>query len=187
MKHSDSDRRILRDLAKRVAEIADDPAMERRRRLWTKHNALHSTYPMMLVFPEGSWSELLPDASLQSAEKAAREIEWSLRARIYGYEHFQDDTVVDRRWVVGKRITNTGWGLEPRRIPSSEARGAWHFDPVLKTPADLAKLHYPEVVCDERATGRTLADIPVTARCPTGGGHQPRACRAGRAGERGRL
>jgi hypothetical protein len=77
--------------------------------------------------------------------------------RSYGHEHFADDTVVERRWLVAKRITSTGWGLETRHIASPERRGAWHFDPVIKEPADLKKLRFPEIGYDEPATLRELA------------------------------
>ena len=123
MASADSDRRILRDLAKRVAEIADAPVMALRRRRRIEPNSLRSTYPMMLVFPEGSWCELLPDTSLQCTDERTRAIEFELHRRIYGFEHFQDDTVLEKNWAVPKTITSTGWGLETGWIPSPEARG----------------------------------------------------------------
>jgi hypothetical protein len=151
------DRKILRDLAKQVADIADMPIMAERRELWKKHNSLKTTRPMMLIFPEGSWGELLPHSTLKCEEKQARGMEWSLRSRIYYYEHFQDDTVIEKEWVVPKVIRNTGWGLQAKHIPSTEPRGAWHFDPVIKEPSDLKKLHFPEVTYDEEASERNLA------------------------------
>jgi len=151
-----SDICILRDLAKRVAEIAALPVMAERREQWYRHNALEPGPPMMLVFPEGAWQELLPDSALRCAGEEARRMEWQLRSRIYYHEHFADDTVIERRWVVHKAIRNTGWGLEARRIPSPTARGSWHFDPVIHTAADLEKLRFPEVEHDEQATRRRL-------------------------------
>ena len=59
------DRTIIRDLAKHVAEIADLPIMAERRELWKKHNSLESVRPMILIFPEGSWGELLPQSVLK--------------------------------------------------------------------------------------------------------------------------
>ena len=150
------DRRILRDLATRVSKIADDPVMERRRRSWTRHNSLRSTYPMMLIFPEGSWRELLPDSSLACSQEETRDVERVLRMRVYGYEHFHDDTVVEPEWTVSKRIDGADWGLESRQIPSSEPQGAWHFDPVIKEPSDLKKLRCPEISYDEGASIREL-------------------------------
>ena len=114
---------------------------------------------MMLVFPEGSWCELLPDAALRCADQDARKIELELRRRIYGWEHFHDDTVVEKNWVVSKMVKNSGWGLEAQWIPSPEARGARHFDPVIKSPADLAKLRFPEISYDAPASRRSFDEI----------------------------
>ncbi len=159
MTFSSQDRRILRDLATRVAEVADHPRMPVRRRRWIAHNSLRSTYPMMLVFPEGSWGELLPETCLQCVDPRAREIEYAFRIRLYTFEHFQDDTVIEKEWVVQRRIRYTGWGLEPRRVPSPAVRGAWHFDPVIRVPADLKKLKYPEVILDEAESRRDLMSV----------------------------
>jgi hypothetical protein len=108
------DRLVLRDLAGEVAEIAALPAMAERKERWIKYNSLRSTYPMMLVYPEGAWEELLPHSTLQCQDEQARQIEWALRARIYTYRRFQDDTVVEAEWVVPAVVTETGWGLESR-------------------------------------------------------------------------
>ncbi|MBN1642129.1 MAG: hypothetical protein JXA09_12920 [Anaerolineae bacterium] len=153
-----SDRQVLRRLAGRVAEIASLPVQAARRALWTRHNSLHPTRPMILVFPEGAWEELLPGSSLVCQDGRARRIERALRMRIYTYEHFQDDTVVEREWVVPKVIHSTGWGLEPKRIESPEARGAWKFDPVIRDRADLSALRHPQVTYDPDATERALAE-----------------------------
>lgn len=143
---------ILRDLASRVAEIASLPVMHERREMWKRHNRLERVRPMILVFPEGSWRELLPDAVLQCEGPRAREMEWVLRSRIYYREHIHDDTVIERSWVVNKAITVSGWGLEARHVPSTETTGAWAFDPVIKTQDDLTKLTYPQVTYDAEAT-----------------------------------
>ena len=155
----DGDRRVLRELAKRVAEIADQPVMATRTQRWVAHNALRSTYPMMLTFPEGAWCELMPPAALTCTDERARGIEAELRRRIYGFEHFDDDTVVVKEWVVYKAIRSTGWGLEAHWIPSTEARGARHFDPVIHEPADLAKLRHPRISCDEEASRQAHAEL----------------------------
>lgn len=146
------DRMIIRDLARRVAEIAALPAQATRRGWWVEHNSLRSTRPMILVFPEGSWQELLTDRDLCCEDERARRIEYQLRQRIYYHEHFQDDTVIEPTWIVHKVIHNTGWGLEAKHIPSTEARGAWLFDPVITKPEDMKQLHFPEVAYDETAT-----------------------------------
>ena len=54
------DKQIIRELAKRVAEVAELPIMAERRRLWKAHNSLKSERPMVYVSAEGAWRELLP-------------------------------------------------------------------------------------------------------------------------------
>jgi hypothetical protein len=154
---SSDDRNILRALARRVAEIAELPIQRERRNLWRLHNSLKTIRPMILVFPEGSWQELLRGEDLRCKDEWARNIEWQLRSRVYYHEHFQDDTVIEKEWIVDKKTHNSGWGLEARHIESPEARGAWHFDPVIKEPSDLKRLHLPEIVYDDAATQQALA------------------------------
>ena len=151
-----SDRKVLRELAKRVREIAALPVMEERRRLWKAHNSLRPARPMVLIFPEGSWRELIPEQSLRCRGEEARDAELELRRRIYYHEHFTDDTVIEPSWIVKKRISSTGWGLEPRRRPSPETLGAWAFDPVIRSERDLDRLRVPEIDVDEAATARDL-------------------------------
>ncbi len=153
---SAGDRRILRDLARRVAEIVSLPVMAQRRAMWTKHNGLERVRPMVLVFPEGSWRELLPASMIRSEGNRARAYEWALRHAIYHHEHLHDDTVIEPKWVVRKQIYLSGWGLEPRQIASSDPNGAWGFDPVILQPDDLDKLHTPTVTYDEQATAHEL-------------------------------
>jgi hypothetical protein len=151
---SPSDREILRKLAARVAEIAALPQMDARRRAWVEHNSLRSPRPMMLVFPEGSWDELLPASALSCAGEFARSVEWQLRARIYTYVHFQDDTVVEAEWTEGPALSDTGWGVTVERHAAPAERGAWSFQPVVRAEADLRKLHFPELVFDPAETRR---------------------------------
>ncbi|HOF87312.1 MAG TPA: hypothetical protein PLZ36_04275 [Armatimonadota bacterium] len=154
-----ADRALLRDLARRVADIADQPMQAARRARWTAHNSLRSTEPMILVFPEGAWQELLPPSALTCTDDRTRGMEWQLRARLYAFAHFQDDAVITKEWTVGKTVRTTGWGLEVKRKPSTEARGAFHFDPVILEPGDLQKLRFPEVIYDEAASEQSLREM----------------------------
>jgi hypothetical protein len=154
---SATDRGILRDLAICVAEIAELPIQEERRELWKKHNSLEFTRPMILVFPECSWEELLSEKNLQCKGQEARYYEWALRNRIYKNRHFQDDTVVERKWVVHKVIHSSGWGLEGKQIPSPQIKGAWKYDPVIKNSSDIQKLRFPKIIYDEDTTMRRLS------------------------------
>ena len=150
------ERALLRELATRGAEVAALPVQAERRARWVQHNRLQPGRPMILLFPEGAWRELLPESVLQCQSETARGIEWELRRRLYYRDHLDDDTVIEGNWVVSKVIHSTGWGLESKHTPSTEQLGAWAFDPVILGPADLKKLHAPEITYDEAATQARL-------------------------------
>ncbi|MHB1318185.1 MAG: uroporphyrinogen decarboxylase/cobalamine-independent methonine synthase family protein, partial [Anaerolineae bacterium] len=155
-----------------VSEIGHLPVMAERREAWARHNALERVRPMLLVFPEGAWRELLPGPTMRCQGDRARACEWALRQAIYHHEHLRDDTVIEPTWVVRKQVTLSNWGLEPRNITSHQTTGAWAFDPVIHAPQDLDLLRAPTVNYDAAATERevALADdlfgdiLPVTLR-----------------------
>ena len=152
MMFSSHDRTIIRDIAKQVAEIAELPIMEQRRKLWTDHNDLTPGRPLILIFPEGGWGELMVDREMKCESKEAKNLEYRLRQRIYGFEHFSDDMVIEKDWPVNAVMHSTGWGLEPKQHARTAERGSWAFDPVIKESADLKKLRLPEITYDEKRT-----------------------------------
>jgi hypothetical protein len=152
------DRNILRELARRVAEIAALPVQEERRQLWKKQNALQRVRPLILVFPEGSERELLPQSVLKCEGERARQTEYQLRRRIYFFEHLHDDKPVESEWIVHKVVHNSGWGLESQWKHSDDPTGARKFDPVINGPDDLKKLRMPRIEHDPDATERNLAE-----------------------------
>ena len=150
------DRCYLRDLARRVAEIAADPQQEFRRQVWYTQNALRPIKPPVFCSPEGSWVELLPDDQLRLQDPLLRPWERGLRQRIYSWEHFSDDQVIDSTFSVGHVYENTGWGVEPTDRHSDTSRGSYVWDAPIKELSDLDRLHFPEVIVDWQATQRNL-------------------------------
>jgi hypothetical protein len=151
-----TDRNIIRDLAKRVAEVAAEPIQEERRELWRRQNSLRPIRPVIFISPEGSWIELVPEDSLQCVEQDARTIERVLRQRLYAQEHFRDDTVCDADYRIGKSLRGTGWGVGETIIRPEEARGAYVWDAPIKTRADLEALTLPTVTVDEEMSAHVL-------------------------------
>ncbi len=177
---SENDRRILRDLAKRLAEHAAQPRNAKLAELWRRHNRLEKTKPLVLVSPEGAWNEILPVESMEAEDPQWQRLERELRMRIYHAEHFKDDKVVDDVVKVGLVCNRSGWGVEVKHTPSPEHRGAWAFAPVLKEPEDIKKLHFPGLTVDEAATQRDfeevqelLGDILTVRVSRRGGGYNP--------------
>lgn len=156
---STDETRCVRDLARRVADIADLPIQEERRGLWKKHHELEGERSMILIFPEGSWRELLPENQLVCQTPFLRNIERQLRMKIYTQAHFDTDFPIEKTFNVRKRISDTGWGLPVERVPSPDPLGAWAFKPSMKTYADAKKLAYPQVAVDEAGSEKDFERI----------------------------
>lgn len=150
----EKDLEIIRNLAKRVAEIADLPIMKEKKEIWKRHHNLERVRPMLLIFPENSWHEMI--TSLECEDQLARGIEWGLRTKIYYYENIHDDTVIEKTFIVNKSVWNTGWGLQSNFVPSSKSSGAGKYYPVIESADDLKKMKFPEVVYDEKSSIQRL-------------------------------
>ncbi|MFQ6096603.1 MAG: hypothetical protein ACE5O2_02675 [Armatimonadota bacterium] len=151
------DKGVIRDLAKRIAEIAARPEQDEKRRLWYAQNALKPIRPLVFCSPEGSWTELLPEEALECEDQQARGIERGLRMRIYAAEHFDDDQVCDAVFRVSYAVKTTGWGVGPEYIRPKESRGAYVWDPPIKTRQDIERIQTPTATHDREATERNLA------------------------------
>jgi len=151
-----ADRTILRDLARRIAEIAADPVQDERRALWHAQNALRPVRPLVFCSPEGSWEELVPPAEMLCEEGNARGLELGLRRRIYAFEHFAHDEVCDDEFRVPYAVTNTGWGLEPVNTRPEERRGAYVWAAPVETLDDVERIATPSATHDPEESARRL-------------------------------
>lgn len=157
-KISTGDRTRLRDLAARAAEIAGGDENRERIRLWKKHNQLAGERPMILLFPEGGWREILPEeAHLQCRDTDLRKLEDHFVRQLYTFNHFLSDNVMDTCVPVQKVIQSSGWGLEAEWTYSAQKTGARAFKPVLLGPTDLDRLRKPVITHDEAASKAALA------------------------------
>lgn len=160
MKISENDRQILRELARKVAEIGNLLIQKERADLWTRHNDLQSVRPMVLIFPEGAWREMLPDSALQTTAPEARELEQELRTRIYYHEHLPwSDNIIEPVVACQTVIQDSGWGIEGKQTNPEQTTGAVHFEPVIQNEADIEKISYPNISVDFDATERRYAGL----------------------------
>jgi len=157
-----TDVQIIRDLAKRVADAAADPVHQTRADMWTRFNRLDPARPMVLIFPEGSWRELLPDSELVCESDAGRGLERDLRRRIYYSEVLDDDNVVSGQINCGVAWSMGGWGCNAQRTKSADPLGADHFEPVCRTDEDLDKIQLPQVTVDWDGTERRYESLCET-------------------------
>jgi hypothetical protein len=150
---SRSDQEILRRLAADVAELAVQPIQAEKRRLWTRHNALVPTRPLVFCDPENGWKEIITPDQIECENLLARQWEMHLRKEIFWGTQMKDDYTIQPTFDVAHIHGALDWGLKETRIGGGND-GAYTWVPPIKTEADLEKLHYPEIAVDHTATER---------------------------------
>lgn len=180
---TEQEKSTIRELAGRYAELCHQPVMEERRKLWYAHNDLKTDKPVIDCSPEGAWREIIPADSLVSKDPIAREIEWTLRARLFRAEEINDDVPAELRWDCLKIMSDTGWRMEGHQahnaftnegvmVPTiSSLPGVWkpgfkfdetaaEFEPLIDDLDDvdqIYKLIPPQVIYDEQGSKEKLA------------------------------
>jgi hypothetical protein len=135
-----SDRTVLRNLAKRVAEIAVLDEQQEKIELWKNLNSLMPKRPMVLAYPEGGWREVLPESVLQCTDQLLRDWEIMLRKTIFQHEGIYDDQPITDFFNIGWVIETGDFGLSETRSRTSET-GSFGWQAPVKSMADVDKLH----------------------------------------------
>ncbi len=154
---SPHDVQLIRDLAKRYAEIAAKPIQDERRDLWRRHNSLQRTRPLIYMRWLAAWNEH-PWAQPECEDPFWQGHERFLKQMIV-QDTIGDDYVIEP-WITQrasvKMPPDGPWGVKYNRIPSTEPGGAWKYDPPLKELDDINKLVEPHHVIDEETTRRNF-------------------------------
>ena len=146
MTQSEKEINLIRELARKVAEIANEPRMEVIHRRWRDVIALRKPdRPPVYCRPVGCWPELLPPESLVCREPWRRDLEFQFR-QVLVKRDIDDDTPVEPfvalPAVFDVEPQNT-WGVQIGHHQPDSASGAWAYDPPLKGESDFAKLQMP--------------------------------------------
>ena len=153
---------VLRDLAKRVAEIAAKDVQDQRRDLWRRHNSLQKTRPLICVRWIACRQEVIGPETLRCRDRFFRAHEFALQDMLH-QDRLGDDFIIEPWMTVAATYgapTGPGrWGPEMRYHRSPEKRGAWKFDPPLKAEADIENMVAPRHAIDEQATARDLGRL----------------------------
>jgi hypothetical protein len=79
MNVSAEEKGLLRELARKVSAISQEPVWEQKRTLWKDKNSLRKTRPLVLCsLPEAAWDEILPERSMVVKDPWFRGCEWEL-------------------------------------------------------------------------------------------------------------
>lgn len=149
------DREILRNHAKRLRELAELPIQQEKVRLWTAHNDLQDTRPLIFIDPENGWNEIIPWDTLECEGELAKDWEMWLRKEVIWGEKMKDDRVQEAKFYLPYTAVDTEWGVDttPEGMEGVESGGAYTFHPPIEdmeTDLDLVKC--PEIHVDEEAT-----------------------------------
>lgn len=152
---------IVRELGKKVAEIAALPIQQEKRRLWKALNGLKPERPMVMI-DQLPWHEMNVDdeLTLQSESTFCRNLEEYLRKTLYLWKHMPADMVVEPYAEINKVICGTGFGIEIEEhtltTDPSNNIVSHHYIDQLKTEEDLEKIKLPQVYYDRDATEKDL-------------------------------
>lgn len=154
------ERDYIRELARRVAELAARLENEQIKRRWRDVNALRKPdRAPVWCRPVGAWSEILPEHELVCQDPWLRSVERGFRQDLIKRD-IGDDTPLEAYFPVAAvfdRDPLNTWGVEIGRHISEVEGGSWAYDPPLKTEADFAKLRLPTFTYNPAETERRLA------------------------------
>ena len=149
------EKKILRNLANKVAEISALPIQSKTLKAWKGLNSLKPERPMFMI-DQIPWGELNQkgDLNLECKDPMMRNFEWQLRSTLYRWNHLQDDRVFENVIMVPKSVTPeasyvTEFGIKPilEIIPQAEGTGinSKHYTDLLQTEEDLEKIKYSHI------------------------------------------
>ena len=154
---SDDEIKILRELGKRVAEIAALPIQEEKAGLWTAHNDLKTSQPVVFIDPERGWNECIPpETDIACHTPIARVWEMFLKKQIYWFEVFKDDKVIEPCFDVPYSYSDMGWGVELGREGGLNG-GAFKIKRAIADyERDFHKIRYPRIIIDQPESDSVL-------------------------------
>ena len=150
------ERKVLRELAEQVAEIASLPVQAERSRQWLAMNDLKPERPMVLADPQNGWDELATPQSLECQDALLRSWEMALRQKIIRHQYIHDDWPLTAWFNVAWVIDTGDYGLHEIQIRHDE-KGSYTWIPPIKSEADLEKLHPRAIHIDHQQTARNVA------------------------------
>jgi len=151
---------ILRELAKKYAELCARQIQDERRDLWRKHNSLKRTRPLVYVRWFAAANEII-EPHLECEDPFYRGHERFLREMIF-QDTLGDDYILEP-WInqAATYVTppESVWGPAIKYARPEEPGGSFKNDPPIKDRSDLAKLVQPAHRIDEEDTARNVARI----------------------------
>lgn len=148
------ERRYLRELAKKQAEIANLPVMEKRRRQWFDLNTGRPAVPPVVIETWTFDSEFMPcEEVMRTISEGARRIEWSLLCNIRNHELIDDDKIIPPYYRVGWNFDVKKYGFDIGIYQAEEPGVAYQFKhPIEDLERDMDKVKPSEIFFDREGS-----------------------------------
>lgn len=152
-----SDKEILRDLGRQIAQAAADPVNKERAEATHRIDNRQAGRPTVFIYQE-PWSELndTGELTLGCQDGFCRGIEGGMRQTLYKWRHYPGDMTVAAQSVQGYCVNDTGFGISEDvdvvRTEDANDVVSRHFNIQIQDEADIAKIQMPVVTHDAKAT-----------------------------------
>ncbi len=156
------EKKYLRELAGRYAEIAHSKVMDERREKWRIHNRLETrTFPFHIEDNGTFFKDLMPN--MKCEDEANRDLEFRLVHLITTFEKINDDRILPDRFVVSWARNLTSWcpELSIKRADSGagKIRGYESNKPIKDLDKDLNKYKKRTMTIDREKTHQKAESI----------------------------
>jgi hypothetical protein len=143
-KTTPSDLAVLREVAQRKMEIANDPVNLQRRESWLELHSSSVGRPMVLAEWGGIMDQAKPfEPELACIEEWAQGVERELRQQIWVFERLKDDHVVEPVFDVRWNVEASNYGVEPvmHKVEGDHLTARRWDAPIENIDRDFHKLH----------------------------------------------
>ncbi|MCL5674394.1 MAG: hypothetical protein M1501_01450 [Candidatus Omnitrophica bacterium] len=172
-----NDTDILRKIAKRKMEIANNPVNLKRKELWKALHDLKPKRPMVLAEHGGIRDKKKPfEPVIECDEKWAQNVETQLKEEIWRFEFLRDDYCIEPYFSINWILNVSNYGVEPitHQVDADYMTSRRWDAPITDIKRDFHKLHPRTYSVDREETmtyKKILEDVfeeimPVTIRRP---------------------
>ena len=150
---SQEDKKILRELARKKAEIAKMDIQKEKISLWKRLNSLEEVRPLIWI-NEIPWNEMdyNSELTLQTSTEFSRFLELRLRRLLYSWKHMPADMVIEDNMICYMYIVTTGFGIgEDVIIAETDKTSDVYsrkFNPQFEDEDDIEKIKFPKIIHD---------------------------------------
>ena len=161
MNLTQNEKDTLRSLAEKYMTYALDKTNNEKPQLWLALNRGKMIRPMVMI-DQIPWNELNTDGSLTNtvSDGVWREVETQLRQKIYQWEHFPVDLVLNPYIDIPLAVKNSGYGLMPdTELHDSDPANSvksMHFTTLINSMDDIDKISDMHIIHNEELSRQWL-------------------------------